>query len=79
MANELKDALPFDPYVEIQGDHDNEYAKLIKKAYADAIEDRSNLPDWILNMRGMSGKRYRHFVNNLVSLIPDPRYLEIGS
>ena len=30
-------------------------------------------------MRGMSGKKYRRFINNLMEVIPDPRYLEIGA
>lgn len=30
-------------------------------------------------MSGMSGRRYRRFINNLISSIPKPRYLEIGS
>jgi hypothetical protein len=30
-------------------------------------------------MDGMSGKRYRYLINNLVELTENPRYLEIGS
>lgn len=33
----------------------------------------------ILTMSGMSGKRYRSFINLLISKINNPRYLEIGS
>lgn len=29
-------------------------------------------------MEGMSGRKYRLFINNLIESIPDPRYLEIG-
>ena len=29
-------------------------------------------------MNGMSGKKYRHFINNLIGKVNDPRYLEIG-
>lgn len=51
--------------------------------YADLIElalskDDTKLPDWILEMDGMSGKKYRHFINNLISNIEDSRYLEVG-
>jgi hypothetical protein len=38
----------------------------------------SNLTDEVLNMEGMSGKKTRHFYNNLCSL-EKARYLEIGS
>jgi hypothetical protein len=37
------------------------------------------LDDFALSMRGMSGRRYRNFVNMLVAGLPDARYLEIGS
>jgi hypothetical protein len=30
-------------------------------------------------IEGMSGKKYRHFINNLVRSVSQPRYLEIGS
>jgi hypothetical protein len=32
-----------------------------------------------LTLPGMSGKRYRMFINNLIRLVSKPRYLEIGS
>lgn len=54
------------------------YTKLIQKSYKKSLEYKSNLPDWILNLEGMSGKKYRHFINNLCSEIKDCRYLEIG-
>lgn len=52
------------------------YSKLIE----DCLErgEDSNLPDWILQMDGMSGKKYRHFINNLISEMESPKYLEIG-
>lgn len=33
----------------------------------------------VLAIPGMSGRKYRQFINLLVSLLPTPRYLEIGS
>lgn len=39
----------------------------------------SPLPSWIMNIAGMSGRRYRRLVNNLVRLVPDPVYLEVGA
>lgn len=44
-----------------------------------ANSGRSPLPSWIMNLSGMSGRRYRRLVNNLVRLVPDPVYLEVGS
>lgn len=33
----------------------------------------------VLNMMGMSGRKYRTLINRLVEITPDARYLEIGS
>src|SRR5271165_5610523 len=33
----------------------------------------------ILQLEGMSGKKYRCFINNLIESIDDPRYLEVGT
>ena len=30
-------------------------------------------------MEGLSGRRYRAFINNLIGALPGPRYLEIGT
>lgn len=50
-----------------------------KAAFADAIECNGKLSDDILNIDGMSGRKYRYFINNLVEKIQYPRYLEVGS
>ena len=33
----------------------------------------------IYDLEGMSGKRYRYFINRLVKMLGNPRYLEVGS
>lgn len=72
-------ATPFEPYVEFKGNKRLKLSKSIQDSYDKSIKDESKLPDWILNLNGMSGKRYRHFVNNLINSVTDARYLEIGS
>lgn len=57
----------------------HKYISYVKEAFAESLNDNSKLPSWILTLEGMSGKRYRHFINNLISSIPKCRYLEIGS
>jgi hypothetical protein len=37
------------------------------------------IPDWIRYMPGMSGKKYRYFINNLVGQVDNARYLETGT
>jgi len=76
---DLKQASPFSPYIEEVGDTSNKYAKFIQAAFGKAIEEKTSLPGWILSLHGMSGKRYRIFINNLIKLVQDARYLEIGS
>lgn len=48
-------------------------------AFQKSLAIQHNLPDWIVCMYGMSGKKYRYFINNLVSLIERPVYLEVGT
>jgi hypothetical protein len=54
-------------------------AVLLENAFKKALALESRLPLEILSMPGMSGRKYRRFINNLVGSIPNPRYLEIGS
>tara|TARA_B110000263_G_scaffold11596_1_gene9824 strand:+ start:175 stop:468 length:294 start_codon:yes stop_codon:yes gene_type:complete len=57
----------------------NIYSKNLKLSLSRALAMDTKIPDWIKFMPGMSGKKYRYFLNNLISLTEDPRYLEIGS
>jgi hypothetical protein len=75
----LIEASPFNPYVEETGNTKNKYAKIIRIAFDKAIQEETKLPDWIISLYGMSGKRYRIFINNLIENVQDARYLEIGS
>ena len=50
----------------------------IEKSFENAEKHISKITDEILNMEGMTGKKTRHFYNNLLN-IDDARYLEIGT
>lgn len=50
----------------------------IENALTNAEKNQSKITDDILNMDGMSGKKTRHFYNNLLNK-DDIRYLEIGT
>lgn len=52
---------------------------LMNDAFNRAQSDYHKLSARVLNMRGMSGRRYRMFINNLVGYLEDARYLEVGS
>lgn len=51
----------------------------LKNAFDAALAVQTKLPDWIRTMPGMSGRKYRYLVNNLVGEVADARYLEVGS
>lgn len=52
--------------------------KHVETAFKNAEKGKSKITDALLNMEGMSGKKTRHFYNNLLN-IDDARYLEIGT
>lgn len=54
-------------------------ADAMKRAIDDAMENRGKLSEHILAMEGMSGKKYRYFINNLIEHLQSPHYLEVGS
>lgn len=54
-----------------------EYKARILSAYTLAQQDLSKCDEDILKIEGMTGKRTRHFYNNLLDM-PDARYLEVG-
>jgi len=58
---------------------DSKYSEIIDKSLNLGLKEESKLPEWVLDIEGMSGKCYRHFINNLSSSIEDCRYLEIGA
>ena len=63
----------------LEGSFDqNPYSKNLKLSLFNALAMKTKLSDEIKFMSGMSGKKYRYLVNDLVSLIKDSRYLEIG-
>jgi hypothetical protein len=54
------------------------YKTLIEISFHNAENNISKITDDIINMKGMSGTKTRHFYNNLLNT-EDARYLEIGT
>ena len=54
------------------------YINLVETASQNAENDSSKITNDIIQMDGMSGKKTRHFYNNLLNT-EDARYLEIGT
>ena len=53
----------------------NTYSKNLKLSLSQALAMDTKISDEIKFMSGMSGKKYRYLINNLVSSINNPRYL----
>jgi len=50
----------------------------VQWAFSRALLDESKIARGVLQLEGMSGRRYRHFANNLIRLLNDASYLEVG-
>lgn len=61
------------------GDWSSPQASLLADAMYKSLGLYHKLPDAIRYMKGMSGKKYRYFINNFIESHADSRYLEIGS
>lgn len=68
-----------DIIIENKNQKDSKYSEIIDECLNLGLKEESKLPEWVLDIEGMSGKCYRHFINNLSSRIKDCRYLEIGA
>jgi len=65
--------------IELDSNFDKDsYSKNLKISLFKSLAMDTKLPDEIKFMSGMSGRKYRYLINNLISLIDNPRYLEIG-
>jgi hypothetical protein len=51
----------------------------VRRALSRALAGDSKLNQDILSIKGMSGRKYRMFINNLVEEMESVRYLEVGS
>ena len=40
---------------------------------------KEKINDFILNLSGLSGRKFRSMLNNLIEKFDSPRYLEVGS
>jgi hypothetical protein len=61
------------------GDWSSPLSLLVQDAWFDSISMNHKIPNWLRYMEGGSGKKYRYFINNLISSIDNARYLEIGT
>jgi Methyltransferase domain len=57
----------------------SEATNRVKAALSASLVGESEIDPRVLKIPGMSGRCYRHFINNLVRTTPDARYLEVGT
>ena len=68
------------PEISIHGDFSAFPESLsVRQSLDRAIDNIGGPPDYIRQIEGMSGQKYRTFINTLVGLTKDARYLEVGS
>ncbi len=65
--------------ISYQNNGTSQYSTFIDDSLDLGIKEQSGLSHWVLEIDGMSGKCYRHFINNLASKIKNCRYLEVGA
>jgi hypothetical protein len=56
----------------------NPYVPAINAAFEDAMAMRTKLGNDAFHVDGFSGKKFRVFMNAIIGLVENPRYLEIG-
>jgi len=57
----------------------SDLAQKVQAALDDAVLTADVGSGGIYDIEGMSGRRYRYFINRLVRMLGNPRYLEVGS
>lgn len=57
----------------------NPLSNTLLQCFFDALALKHKLSSDVLTMEGMSGRKYRYFINNLIGGLNQPRYLEVGS
>jgi hypothetical protein len=67
------------PSIALHGDFSSIPASRLKISFDQAIADIGGPPEFVRDIEGMSGQKYRTFISALVRSWPDARYLEVGS
>jgi hypothetical protein len=66
-------------HIRINENSESKYSSFILNSYFYANQLSQDLPEWLMTMESMSGRKYKNFINRLISEIPDARYLEVGT
>jgi hypothetical protein len=66
------------PQVSVQVSRESRAGTAVIDSLADAKSGLTKIPDKLFQLPGMSGRRYRIFINQLIGRLADARYLEVG-
>ena len=58
--------------------HDNLFKK-IKLSFEESLSRKKKINNFVSEMKGLSGRKYRSLINSLINKIKNQSYLEIGS
>ena len=50
------------------GNTNDRYFLMLRKSLERALSLESKIPPWIKNLDGLSGKKYRYLINNLIEI-----------
>ena len=65
--------------IERSGDLTDDYFEKILYSFYMSLSCKHKLDKWIIDLDGLSGRKFRYLLNNLISCFNFPSYLEIGS
>ena len=65
--------------INFSGDFNDNYSRKLNESFYEALSLQNKISYWLKDLDGLSGKKYRYLLNNLISKFNEPRYLEIGS
>lgn len=79
LGNASGSGTPVDPQIAIKDDVAGlGLAPQVKTAFSRALASEGKISEEALTIRGMSGRKYRRLINNLLETVPNPHYLEVG-
>ena len=65
--------------IKFTGDENDELSIKLKESLEETLSNHRKISKWLINLEGLSGRKYRSLINNLINKIDEPSYLEIGS
>ena len=65
--------------VNFYGNSKDNLFKKIKLSFEESLSQKKIINNFVSEMKGLSGRKYRSLINSLISKIKNPSYLEIGS